>query len=82
MTSNVVPAWWYDKYRDLPVFRPKASPMSDDDREFHSDMLYLRDLLHDLWESCFERGHRITAMPTALFDELDSAFEVLETVKP
>lgn len=37
---------------DLPLIRLHI-PWTDDDAEFHSDMLYFRGLLDELYEMCF-----------------------------
>ncbi|ORW20936.1 hypothetical protein [Mycobacterium palustre] len=47
--------------------------MTDDDVDFHGDMIYVRGLLDDLVEACRLRGHRVGPIPAELSAGLDAA---------
>jgi len=65
---------------DLPFIVIPASPMSDDDNDFHSDMMYFRALLNDISELVYT--HKFAnPFPIALSDELDAATELLKSVR-
>lgn len=48
---------WNAKFQDLPTIHIPAAPMSDDDIAFHSDMSYMRDLLHAIVFQASQGGH-------------------------
>lgn len=58
MSISAFPSPWADRFRDLPVLHVKPSPMTDDDIDFHSDMMYFRDLLNQIILQASLGGHR------------------------
>lgn len=46
--------------------------MTDDDVDFHSDVIYLRDLLQDLWIMCACHRARSNPFPANLSRDLDT----------
>jgi len=52
MTIPSQPSYTYlhHKYDDLPFLHTKPDALTDDDRQFNSDIAYMRDLLADIAE--------------------------------
>jgi hypothetical protein len=64
---------------DLPMI-VIAPSMSDDDNDFHSDMLYFRALLNDIADLVFEKRYA-NPFPISLADELSAATDKLKAVR-
>lgn len=60
------------KFDDWPLLAVKPAPMSDDDVDFHSDILYMRGLLDWLWEQASITG-RAQDVPPPWSDQLQAA---------
>lgn len=59
-------------FDDLPLVQLRPQEWTDDDNDFHSDILYFRGLMDSILEAvCF--GHRPEPMPVELSIELDAA---------
>lgn len=58
MTISAFPSPWQDRFRDLPVLQGRKYEITDDDREFDSDMAYFRDLLEAIVAQAARGGHR------------------------
>ena len=54
--------------------------MSDDDNEFHSDILYFRALLNDIADLVYEKRFA-NPYPIGLSDELAAATELMKKVQ-
>ena len=64
---------------DLPLIVIPPS-MSDDDNDFHSDMMYFRALLNDISELVYATKSA-NPFPIELSDELAGATELLKQVR-
>ena len=53
---------------------------TDDDTEFHSDILYFRALLNDIADLVYEKRHA-NPFPIELTDELAAASELIKLVR-
>lgn len=68
-----------------PIPRNRGAELSDDDREFDTDMTYLYDLLTVIVGTCAETGARVRRefYRPDLFDGMGDALEVmLECTEP
>lgn len=41
-------SYWNPEYQNLPILHNKADKMTDEDRDFDSDITYMRELLKDI----------------------------------
>lgn len=67
-------------FSDLRLFWPPKCPMTDDDNDFHSDMLYFRALLNDIVELAVELRHA-NPLPKTLTDDLDAFTDQLASAR-
>ena len=66
-------------FDDLPRLVCPPCPMTDADVEFHSDMIYMRDLLVDLREQA-DRIGRARDIPPPWSDQLQAATAELKVI--
>ena len=64
---------------NLPLIAVPPS-WTDDDNDFHSDILYFRALLNDITDLVYQNRYA-NPFPIALSDELTAATESLKAVK-
>jgi hypothetical protein len=56
--------------------------MSDEDVEFHGDLLYARGILDQIREDCDRTDRRIRPMPSIMSSSLDLALELVRDAFP
>lgn len=54
--------------------------MTDSDREFQSDMAYLKDLLVDIHEAAY-RIRYANPIPITMTDDLDAAIQAVKEIR-
>ena len=64
----------FDHWFNWPTIAVKPCPMTDDDVDFHGDILYMRGLLDALWEQANILG-RAQDVPPPWSDQLQAAID-------
>jgi len=76
------PVHWDARFKDLPLITITRCPMTDDDNDFHSDIMYMKALLEDIHEAALTKRRKANPFPIGLADELSAASEQLKTIRP
>lgn len=71
MNTSPWPADFLERHANAPTISVQPS-MTDEDVEFHSDLTYLKELLHDIWVECAIGHLKSNPFPARLSQELDT----------
>ena len=65
---------------DWPIIAVPKCAMTDDAIEAHSDVMYLRDLLHEIWVIAYNETAFANPLPVEFRDNLDWATRESESI--